>query len=70
MATDGHHDNELLETILTVQLKHGTQIDVGLARSRFHFNREIGKPVWVAMFHQKTGLGSGIPFLDRMKVLE
>jgi hypothetical protein len=37
----GHDHHELGESIALVQLKHATQVNVGLPGPRFHLDREI-----------------------------
>ena len=37
----GHHDDELRPAIPLVQLEHGTQVDIGLARAGLHLDVQV-----------------------------
>jgi hypothetical protein len=43
-----HDDHELGEAVTLVQLEHRAQVDVGLARARFHLHREVTRRQAVA----------------------
>ena len=56
-----HHDNELGEAILAVQLKDGLGVDIGFACAGLHLNAEL---------HGFGGIGQGqvIPLLNRVHI--
>ena len=37
----GDDDHELSEAVKLVQLEHRSQVDIGFARARLHFDREV-----------------------------
>ena len=47
-----HHNNEFTQSVLSVQLKQGTQVDVGFSGSGLHLHRVVDKVVWVIVDNQ------------------
>lgn len=59
-----HHDNELSQPIATIELVDGANIDIGLARTRFHFDGKIAQmPV-----SSNARRSERVAFLDYMQV--